>query len=284
MDHTAPARRAVTATLCGHCAAPVADQGHLCHGCTRRLRGVLDDVPSLLGQLRITRARQTSMPASTITAEGCTHAGDCGCGVTLPWDDHASHVARGLRDAVTTWCRHLADDTGQHPRRGDILTAWLIGHLDDIRRQPWAPAMLTDLTRRRGEAYRAIDTPEDRLYAGPCGGTVHLGDGITVQCERRIWARPEETAVRCRACGTTHVVADRQAYMLAAAADLLMPGPQVCSVLTTILRVRVSPSTLRSWVGRGRLVKRGRRGGSDLYRFGDALDLWRAGDRGEIPA
>lgn len=267
--------------LCGRCGAPVPDQGHLCRGCSQRLRGVLADIPGLLGELQTARTRRTAMPASAVTVEGCSHAGDCGCGVSLPWDDHASRVAAGLRNAVTTWCRCLSDDTGRHPAPGDRLTVWLAAHLTDIRHQLWAPDMLADLTARREAAVRAIDRPEDRLYAGPCSGTIHLAEGITIQCERRIWARPEDASVRCRACGTVHIVADRQAYMLTAAADLLMPGPKICSVMTTMLRVLVKRSTFRSWVHRGKLVRRGVRDGADLYRFGDALALWRQGDRGD---
>lgn len=267
--------------LCGVCGAPVPDQGYLCQGCTQRLRGVLADIPGMLDELQTARTRQTAMPASAVTAEGCSHAGDCGCGVSLPWNDHASRVATGLRNAVTTWCRRLADDTGRHPAPGDRLTAWLGEHLTDIRHHPWAPDMLADLTARREAAIRAIDRPEDRLYAGPCGGTLHLAEGVTIQCERRLWARPEDASVKCRTCGTVHIVADRQAWMLTAAADFLMPTPEIASTLTLILRVRVPKATLRSWIHRGKLTPRGDRTGTTLYRFGDAYDLWRAGDRGD---
>lgn len=275
----------MTATPCGACGAPTPDQAHLCQGDTQRLRGALADIPALLAELDTTRTRQTVAPAAAIGDDPCQHDGDCGCGVSLPWDDRASRVAHGLRNALTTWSQVLIE---QNPDEASSAQAempqWLTSKLGDIRHQPWAPDMLADLTKRIRDAEQAIDRPEDRLYAGPCGGTITISYGISDQCRRRIWARPEETAVKCRTCGTLHIVADRQAFMLTAAADLEMPGPQICSVLTTMLRVLVKRSTFRSWVHRGKITKRGERDGADTYRFGDALDLWRAGDRGDIPA
>lgn len=273
-------------TPCGACGAPTGDDAHLCQGDTQRLRGTLADIPALLAELDTTSTRQTVAPAAAIGDDPCQHHGDCGCGVALPWNDQASRIAHGLRKALVTWCRVVLDDcdvTHGPPMRG-AEPAWLTYAVPAIRHQPWAPNMLADLTKRRDDAEHAIDRPEDRLYAGPCGSTIDLGDGITQQCERRIWARPEDAAVKCRTCGTVHIVADRQAFMLTAAADFLMPTPEIASTLTLILRVRVPKATLRSWIHRGKLTPRGDRTGTTLYRFGDAYDLWRAGDRGDIPA
>ena len=80
---------------CGACGAPTGDSAHLCTGCTQRLRGALADLPPLLDELDTARARQTSMPASAIGDDTCQHHGDCGCGVSLPWNDKASRVAAG---------------------------------------------------------------------------------------------------------------------------------------------------------------------------------------------
>ena len=262
---------------CGACGAPTGDSAHLCAGCTQRLRGALADLPPLLDELDTARTRQTSMPASAIGDDTCQHHGDCGCGVSLPWNDKASRVAAGIRNALTTWCRIALEEglatTGPELAREAKWLTWCIGI---IRHQPWAPDMLADLTRRRTDALTTIDTPEDRLYAGPCN---HTPADAEQPCGRRLWARLDQAAITCRGCGTIHVVADRQAWMLEAAADILMPAPELASTLTLILRVRVPNATLRSWIHRGKLTPRGDRAGANLYRFGDAHNLWRAGDR-----
>ena len=144
---------------CGACGAPTGDSAHLCAGCTQRLRGALADLPPLLDELDTARTRQTSMPASAIGDDTCQHHGDCGCGVSLPWNDKASRVAAGIRNALTTWCRVLLEEyqATPDPTPGQEA-AWLTRGVPFIRHQPWAPDMLADLTRRRTDALTTTGT------------------------------------------------------------------------------------------------------------------------------
>lgn len=290
---------------CARCGA--ATDATLCEGCTRHTRVVLDAVPEQLRELEQATIRQSSMPASAIAEEGCTHAGDCGCGVAIPWSQWPSRAGDRLRNSVATWSRVLLAETyGEHltcshgtcqhtrPRcrveveiRRTMVdaahspAAYLSRHLESVRLREWAAAFAHELDRLTEDGWRAVDLPVDGLYAGPCGAPVAV-DGVGVQvCTRRIWARPEEAAVRCKACGTTHVVADRQEHMLRAAEDLLMPAKDIASSLTLMLRVRVSHSTVRGWVFQGKLTAAPAKDakGRQVYRFGTALDLWRAGRR-----
>ncbi len=258
---------------CGCCGATTGDDAHLCPGCTNQLATALAELPALVAELTTAATRQTAMPTSAITAEGCTHEGDCGCGQSLPWGEHASRLRHRIRNALTTWTRCVADDCGIHPAAGDHLATWLIGKLGEIRHQPWAPDMHADITRLRNQAEAAIDQPVDRLYAGPCDGHIAL-DGIGIQqCGRRLWAKPEESAITCRACGKTHIVADRQAFMLRAAEDLEMHGVDIASALTLMLRRRITPGAIRQWDARGKLTAKREDSGRKWYRFGDVHAL-----------
>lgn len=293
---------------CGRCSRPVRD-AFLCEGCTSALRLTLQATPDLIAELHASTGRQTAMPEASGAGPGCTHAGDCGCGTSLPWDDHASRKAAKLTADLASWVRMLLVETygdtltcphptcrHRRPRcatetaiRDALLTAdanpgtWLAGHLASIRLRVWAPSFAEDITRRIEDGWQAVDRPEDRLYAGPCSGPVIVDatqhPPVTVPCERRLWATPEQSAIRCKACGNTVIVADRQAVMLTAAAGLHMPAAQIATALTLMLRRRVSANTVRSWAHRGLLARRDiPRAGSPLYRVGDVLDLIRRGE------
>ena len=265
-------------TLCP-CGAPITDDAYLCTPESRALRTTLTmSVPSLLGELQTTVTRDTVMPASAIGGGTCDHAGDCGCGVSLPWDDHASRVAAGLNNALTTWARVLWEEV---PGLAEPITTagWLAFNLEHLRHRPWAHEAFTDLTRRTEDGWRAVDRPEDRLYAGPCGATTQ-GELGPQRCARRLWAGLEQSAIRCPACGTTHIVADRQALMLSAASGMDLTAPEIASALTLMLRRRVSASSIRSWAHRGQLEARARDvADRALYRVGDVLELVRRGEQ-----
>lgn len=286
---------------CARCGRPT--DATLCDGCTRHLRVVLRAVPDQIRDLELAAARESAMPASAIADEGCTHAGDCGCGVAVPWSQWASRSAHRLRNALASWTRVLIAETHGHPPtcghgtcrdtrprcrmqteiRRTLVTAaaspavFLAGHLDSIRLREWAGEFARDIDRRTADAWHAVDLPVDGLYAGPCGGTI---DGGT--CERRLWATPEQGAIQCRTCGNIVIVADRQAIMLDAAAGLLMPAGQIATALTLMLRRRVSANTIRSWAHRGILTRRDiPPTTSPTYRVGDVLDLIRRGESTE---
>lgn len=251
-------------TLCGSCGAPTPDGATLCTGCTRHLRTALRELPNLLDELDTTTTRSATMPTTNTGTQPCTHTGDCGCGVTLPWNDHAANTAHNLRQAI----RHWAHTAGTPPTPTHLANA-----LPTIRQQPWAPHMHTDITHHRNQAERAIDNPEQRLYAGPCGALhpIHT----LAPCPHRIWARPEQTTITCPNCGTIHNIADRQTYMLNAAANMHMTAPAIASALTLMTRTRIPTATIRQWDARGQLTPTALDpNGRKLYRFGDVHTLW----------
>jgi hypothetical protein len=279
------------------CGQPIDDSAaYICNGCTNSLEVDLRAVPDLLVELDTTTARQTKTSGSAVGGPDCDHTRDCGCGVRLPWDDRASRVAAGLRGAVTKWvrtlvtdtygdrCGHLSCDRATGPacwratQIHDALTAnpltYLTANLAQIRMRQWAPNMVADLTRRVALADEATDSPEPRVYAGPCGAPTQDGP-----CPRRLWARQEQAAIRCPACGTTHVVTERQASLLASLSGLTLPASEIAQAVTFITRTEFSARRIRKWAHRGVLARANPAHElRALYRVADVLQLRAQGE------
>ena len=255
---------------CTRCGEPITDAAaRLCNGCTRRLEDHLTDVPDTLAELDIATSRQTHLPASGQGARDCDHADDCGCGVRLPWDDRASRIASGLRTAIARWRDRLyLDDT--NPSAGSPDPAlWLADNVPAIRMRDWAPAMADDLDRRIKDADTAIYAPEEHVYAGPCGAPTDAGP-----CRRDLWAKTDKTHIRCPACGTTHVVKERQAKHLASLSGLTLPASEIAQAVTFITRTEFRAGTIRKWAHRGVLLRSNPAHEiRALYRVADVLQL-----------
>jgi hypothetical protein len=245
-------------TDCAACGKPLPDTGRICHACSGRLRRQLLDIPALLAELDTTALRQ----AKTGTGQGA--------GGGTPWNEHARQAQAAIRAALTTWTRTLTARTGQLPPARPAT--WLADETNHIRLQPWADDMAADIHRVTANGWRAIDRPEDRWYAGPCGGQWATPTGTT-ECAWTLWARIDQTTIGCPQCGTSWAVDARREWLLAAADNVHETAPNIASALTIMLRTRVSPATIRKWASRGDLTPIGDRGTARLYRVGDVITL-----------
>ena len=123
------------------------------------------------------------------------------------------------------------------------------------RQHEAAGEMVRQVTMAVRQAQRVIDRPAGRVYAGPC------------DCGLDLYARPGQPHVTCRGCGAVHEVASRQEWMRAQLDDHL-GNASWCAAIVTALGREVSPSTIRVWASRKRLIERP--GG--LFRVGDVMD------------
>lgn len=275
-----------TRHVCGRCGREMtADTAVICQACTGRARGQLTDIPDLLAELETTRRRQSRVSGGQAGAPPCTHTDTtCGCGIRLPWNETAA-IAHA--DILTTTRRITAallpaatpDPAHSITTAATALRApwtWLAAHLDDLRRQDWAPhalAALDDVTRT---GWRTIDRPETRYYAGPCHHEWQDPErpGEWVLCGRVLWARIDQDTITCTGCGTRYETAARRDWLLRSAEDTTAPAPVIASALTIMLRRRVSASTLRSWAHRGQLQRTNPdTDTAPTYRVGDVLTL-----------
>ncbi len=107
---------------------------------------------------------------------------------------------------------------------------------------------------------------------------VRVTCGGALRCREDLWV-PAGTAagtVRCPACRAQVDVESRRTWLLQQVEDMLLPATELARAIDG-LGVPVTPSTVRSWVARTRLVAKGQRmvGGrvTPVYRVGDVLDL-----------
>lgn len=106
---------------------------------------------------------------------------------------------------------------------------------------------------------------------GPC-------DALRAPCSAEVWVRAGSAAgtVVCSGCGARHDIRQRRAWLLEQANEHLLPATELARAVDG-LGVAVTPSTVRKWAERQRIVPRGHamiRGRLlPLYRVGDVLDL-----------
>jgi len=253
----------MTRQQCGTCGGDVHDVGALCSICTGRLRRHLLDIPALLAELDTTALRQAK------TGDGQ------GSGNGIPWNEKAREAQAAIRAAVTRWYRVRAAQAlgqGHDAATFPVITRWLADQTGRIRLHDWAPAMHADIRTVMGAGWRAIDRPEDRWYAGPCGGQCPTPQGIQ-ECTWTLWARLDQVAIVCPQCDTSWRVDARREWLMAAADDVWETAPNIASALTIMLRTRVSPATIRYWAATNQLAPVGERGTARLYRVGDVIAL-----------
>jgi hypothetical protein len=188
----------------------------------------------------------------------------------LNWN--AVAVADHLTNTLTTWARDVTQWRGE--RHTDmspaVLSSYvLLNHIDAIRRHPAADELLNQITDAIKEARRAIDRPADRIYLGQCYVENPDDDGRMVTCLNEIYGRPSSKEVTCGVCYAEHPVAERRAWLLQRAADMIVTVKEASQYLGEVGGIRVSQASIRGYVHRGRITYRP--GITNGIRIGDLL-------------
>lgn len=259
------------ASLCSTCTRPV-QNGFLCSTCTDSLADDLQQVTDLLVELEVTRTRQDRIGESSIRRVGES---------VLPWKEPAAEAYWVLSTTVLVWVRLVVDRLGHDPTDlvGDdpgTWSKWLIRHINGLRLLPVAGECADEVGNAIDVALRAVDRPPTLVFVGPCAV---LLDGV--ECPAELYAHSGADTVTCPSCGTEHDMEARRVFLLGKARDRLAPIPTISRALSSWMERSITPSALRGYVHRGRLVRKGvDRRGHDLYRVGDAadivVDVWRS--------
>ncbi|GIH91965.1 hypothetical protein ACFFMN_33845 [Planobispora siamensis] len=267
---------------------------HVCGACEARLIRDLAAAPDLADELDVTLTRQARTGASGARADADEldlHTGLAVRRAPLPWVEAAAEARDILKSALVGWWRELEGDgigpycgACEHPscewvhlgRTPDDsiagIAAWLARHVARLVAHPAAEEAVDELAVAVATARHAIDRAADRIYAGPCDA-----------CGLDLYARPGAATVACACVDATgrrrvYDVAARRGWMLDQVSEMIGNASWVASVSTALGYV-VSPSTVRTWGGRGRLTIRGHsaplNAGADphpLYRVGDVIE------------
>jgi hypothetical protein len=231
------------------------------------------DVDRGLGrEIAETVARQTATPA---------REGGRSSSKPLPFNDRAATVAHRVQLALAWWMRELRDGEEElAPADVVAVAAWLLERVDRVAVHPAGGRLARDVHRAVEDLRRAVDRPADRWFMGPCdtdGCTEeHLlvGDDGRARTERRpteLYAVAGAETVTCGRCHAEYEIAERRAWLLAAAEDQLAHA-ELIGRAAPALGVEITPSKVRNYADRGRIVAHGKdRHGRPLYRVGDVI-------------
>lgn len=236
---------------CGRCTAPLTDNAVLCHDCTTSLGERLADVPVLLGELDVTFSRQSRISTGPKIAAGKASS-------VYP-DMTLSETTAILRACCSGWAHAYDGFSGPAP--------WhhLRRNLDKIRLLNWSVMLDSDLANRMSTAWKKIDRPEGKWYAGVCGRELDNG----ADCGSVLWAALADTVIECRACGSPWSVQERRFYLIRSAEDFEL-APRACAAIVSfVLDSRLSENTVKSWLRRGHVIPR--QHGPQRVRVGDVI-------------
>lgn len=309
----------MTEQLC-QCGEPTAGTV-LCRRCTKTLDVAIANVRAYVADLDTIRTRQTRygsaytskggagrempLPIDLRFADYPSHNGDArttgtvfGRGTDLAWS---------ARNTITGWTRVVleewqpprrvigCDDTlcrrcqpmraeahFRRPPRDDQVSCchYLQRLLPRIVAAEWASDMLDEMLDLERRLRRFVDRPADRWYAGPCTAGLH-GLEATWFCGTELYAELGKPEVTCRECGISYDVAERRAWLLAAAEDRWETATTIARAVVVWTDYDRGESRLvrriSDWAKRDRILVRGRREVDGrprpLYRLGDVLDL-----------
>lgn len=145
-----------------------------------------------------------------------------------------------------------------------LVEVALWSDVTEVRRHPQAGEIVAQFGRAVKDAYRVIDRAQDRQYLGTC---LYEEDGAT--CHAELWAREGAHEVRCGQCEQVHPVRERQKWLLAQAADMLVTAKQASRYLGKFGGITVTEASIRGLIHRERLAYRA----GTTFRLGDLLEV-----------
>lgn len=213
-------------------------------------------MPALLDELDVTFSRQDRLAAPHDRARS-------GGEVPLPFRSHVPEVVWDLHNTLGAWVHTLA-----RTRTCTLTTAqaaeWLARHVELARIHPAADQLADEIIYAVRRARAAIDRPGDRRrFLGPC-----RADGC---CREELYALDGARSVACPACGAEHDVAARKDWLQNKLQGHLGTSAEIAGFLN-VLGMSVTPSMIRGYVARGRLVAHATtRRGHPLFRIADVI-------------
>jgi DNA-directed RNA polymerase subunit RPC12/RpoP len=293
------------------CDRPVPDQAYICPEHARWLEGDVGDVPALASELVTTWSRQArtgDRGGPTRRAAEPPLPYDLGVGRDLAtlagtvasWARHVAeergldgtrlHAGPVCGSCAHASCAHLvAQRAAVLPRAADdpvavatVAARWLLAgrHVEWLRHRPEAVEASEELRYAVALARRAIDRAEPRWYAGQCGAVtiatqvVAAVFGCSDRCQVELYALPGAERIRCPECGSEHLAAERRAWLLESARDVLAHA-ELIGRAASALGKPITQAMIRGYAARGRIAERGTDvAGRPVYQVGEILDVY----------
>lgn len=285
------------------CTREMVDTAYLCGDCTAHLRSDLESIldrtepptqaglahrviPGLAEDLTVAITKQsrfTQMPGSGRPAKRATDEHRTVLAEQpLAFGYAASEARTVLTSTLAYWTAAIAEQRGlSHPAYTltDMAT-FLASQTQWIRNQPAGNEAHDELTTAIRNARRAVDRPQDRVYAGPCitdqDMSVYLrvfaATEIQARCDGHLYAREGSTIATCDTCARDMPLNDARDPLLARIDNMHLTATEIVTALGG-LGQKINANTLRTWAHRGLLTNHAPTGERPRYRVADVRSL-----------
>jgi hypothetical protein len=225
-------------------------------------------VASIVADLDVTLSRQAKIGSAGKSGKGWARE-------KLPIHIGAVEAADVLANTLTTWARDVTEGrnwvwVAGNRAPADQSARALLACIPEIRRHPAVVELVDEITDAIRQARHAVDRPADRVYFGACYSETPDEDGRLITCVEEIWASPAATEVTCRVCATEWEIAERRAWLLKRAEDMIVTVPEASSYLGEVGHITVTQDRIRGYIRRDKIAYRApveaRR-----FRLGDLL-------------
>ena len=221
-----------------------------------QLRANAADLPDLIHQLELTITRQVRMPQT---------GGGTPRDERLDFNYNASEAAYVLRQTILINVDEIARTKNQPtPDTWTDIAHALSQWADELTLTERGAEILGELLDALTLAYRTIDRPPDRQYAGPCP-----------QCGTDLTAPHGASEAVCPTCETRTNIEEQHNWMNQQLESMNLPADQARHAAHIITGTPVTRHNLRDWERRGRLAPRGTTWRGDLYNVGELTTLAR---------
>lgn len=250
---------------CTTCPRPVPDTAYGCIECAARLAGRMGQIAGVAAEVDTTIAKQDRIGSGGPRATGAE--------IPLPYNAQAAEQGAAVAGELTTWARHVQEQTGRDVPHGHPVAAaaqFLAGAMTWLRYRPeWseAHAALSPLLK---DVLRIIDIQPERRYVGPCS---YDDPDTGQQCLADVYARPHAVVAVCLACGTEYDVEQCQEWMRQQLEDLLARPIEIAGIMQR-LGLKIGYSTIAAYAQKGLIAAHGHDAHlRPMYRVGDVLDV-----------
>lgn len=274
MNHHAASRTGDPARDLARCANPRCRRGGdpepvygketVCEYCARRLERQLTDLAYAHDELETVLAAGSAVSARFDKVAGSRTPP---VPVRLEVADHRDHI----RHLLVSWVQLVIEERGMSRWPDDRPTAmagYLASHLDWLARHPAAGDLCAEVSTALGRARGLLERP-GAVCTLPCPDV--YGEG----CDGTVRVTAEATWVRCAECGWETDDLPWLGRLLRGSEPALVTAVDACHRLL-VEGWQITPSTIRSWVRRGKVGVRGREGGHANGRRLYDLDELRA--------
>jgi hypothetical protein len=226
------------------CGAETSTGIFLCHACSTRLEQLLCELDSIVEDLvsAIPRASLTANYGERVASSGSLHA-------PLPINDTALDAKIALDKYLMRTCLELAKVAGPLSRRDSSgLASYLLTHMGSLRTQEWAGDVEGELGKLLKKCQQANQPIGERINVGACGSVFN-----EVTCDNPLNPLKNQESIRCRVCGTTWDVRERQRDAIGAAWTHSATPPVIMRALAEY-GMYIRPDSFKNWVKLGHLA------------------------------